>query len=108
MRGALFENLIVSESYKQLFNEGESPELWFWRDRRGHEVDMIVERNSNYLAVEMKSGKTLSTEQFKGLKYWNNLTGDEGESVLIYGGEQSSERNGIAVLPWRRAGDFLL
>lgn len=108
MRGALFENLIVSESYKQLFNEGESPELWFWRDRSGHEVDMIVERNSNYLAVEMKSGKTLSVEQFKGLKYWNNLTGDEGESVLIYGGEQSSERNGIAVLPWHRAGDFLL
>jgi len=45
MRGALFENLVISECHKYLFNQGEHPEIWFWRDRSGHEVDMVLERD---------------------------------------------------------------
>jgi len=41
MRGALFENLVVSEAYKALFNQGEVPEIWFWRDRSGHEISVV-------------------------------------------------------------------
>lgn len=102
MRGALFENLVVSEAYKALFNQGEVPEIWFWRDRSGHEVDMVVERNSQFLAVEMKSGSTLSRDQFKGLKFWNELTGNEGQSALVYGGEQAQQRHEIEVVPWQQ------
>ena len=102
MRGALFENLVVSEAYKALFNQGEVPEIWFWRDLSGHEVDMVVERNSQFLSVEMKSGSTLSRDQFKGPKFWNELTGNEGQSALVYGGEQAQQRHEISVVPWKQ------
>ena len=100
MRGALFENLVVSETLKQLLNQGESPELWFWRDRSGHEVDLIIEQGGQFSAVEIKSGKTLSSDQFKGLKYWNVLSSNEGKSILIYGGDQKQQRDTVEVLPW--------
>ena len=100
MRGALFENLVVSETLKQLFNQGENPELWFWRDRSGHEVDLIIEQGGQFSAVEIKSGMTLSSDQFKGLKYWNVLSSNEGKSILIYGGDQKQQRDTVEVLPW--------
>lgn len=106
MRGALFENLVVSEAYKALFNQGESPEVWFWRDRSGHEVDLIVERGGQHLAVEIKSGSTLSRDQFKGLQFWNELTENEGESALVYGGDQAQQRHDVKVCPWGRMGEL--
>ncbi len=100
MRGALFENLVVSETLKQLLNQGENPELWFWRDRSGHEIDLVLEHAGQFSAVEIKSGKTLSSDQFKGLKYWNSLSNNEGKSILIYGGDKTQQRDTIEVLPW--------
>ncbi len=101
LRGALFENLVVAECHKHLFNLGERPEIWFWRDRSGHEVDMVVERQGQFTAVEVKSGQTLSQDQFKGLHYWQELTGHEGSAALVYGGVTAQQRTGIRVLPWQ-------
>ncbi len=101
MRGALFENLVISECHKHLFNQGEHPEIWFWRDRSGHEVDMVLERGGQFRAVEVKSGQTLSQDQFKGLQFWQELTGNGGKTLLVYGGEQAQQRTVAQVVPWR-------
>jgi hypothetical protein len=101
MRGALFENLVISECHKHLFNQGEYPEIWFWRDRSGHEVDMVLERGGQFSAVEVKSGQTLSQDQFKGLQFWQELTGNAGKTLLVYGGEQAQQRTVAQVVPWR-------
>ena len=101
MRGALFENLVISECHKHLFNQGEHPEIWFWRDRSGHEVDMVLERSGQFRAVEVKSGQTLSQDQFKGLQFWQELTGNAGKALLVYGGEQAQQRTVAQVVPWR-------
>lgn len=101
-RGALFKNFVLSETCKQLCNRGEYPSVWFWRDRRGHEVDLIIERNNQFLALDMKSSSTIGAAHFKGLRYWNDLTDNEGQAVLVYGGDQSYQNNGVIVLPWRK------
>ena len=67
---------------------------------------MVVERNSQFLSVEMKSGSMLSRDQFKGLKFWNELTGNEGQSALVYGGEQAQQRHEISVVPWQQMGSL--
>lgn len=53
MRGALFENLVIREFHKHLFNQDEHPEIWFWRNRSGHEVDMVLERGGQFRTVEI-------------------------------------------------------
>ena len=62
---------------------------------------MVVERQGQFTAVEVKSGQTLSQDQFKGLHYWQELTGHEGSAALIYGGVTAQQRTGIRVLPWQ-------
>ncbi len=99
MRGALFENLIVSELLKKRFNQGRRNDLYFWRDKAGHEVDLVIEREDRLTPVEIKSGSTLTQDSFKGLNWWRKLSGED-KSFLVYGGNDSHERTGVSVVSW--------
>ncbi len=101
-RGAVFETFVVSELYKRAFNSGQEPNFFFWRDSAGHEIDLIIDQGSSLTALEIKSGATVNRDFFKGLEFWRNLTGEKtgGGSGLIYGGDNSSVRNGFRVYAW--------
>lgn len=100
-RGALFENFVVSEIMKSRLNTGKQADIYFWRDSKGHEIDLLIEEKGKLVPIEMKSGMTVQPEFFKNLEYWTKLSGEQG-GTLIYGGEQSQFRsNGISVRPWR-------
>jgi predicted AAA+ superfamily ATPase len=105
-RGALFENFIISELIKNRFNRGRRSNLFFWRDSTGNEMDVVIDNGISLLPVEIKSGATLSASQFKGIRFWQKLTGVP-RSILIYGGDEDQERkNEIQVLNWRRVGEI--
>lgn len=46
-KGPLFDSLIVSELLKDRFNRGESDNLFYWRDKTGHEVDILTETDGH-------------------------------------------------------------
>lgn len=101
-RGALFENLVVVERLKTRLNQGLPPDLYFWRDSQGLEVDLLEERGGELYPVEVKSGQTLAADFFKGLLRWNQLAGRaEGKAWLVYGGSQELRHGAIDVIPWR-------
>ena len=58
LRGSLFETFIIAELIKSRFNQGERPDLFFWRDSNGNEVDVIAEQGGKLMPIEIKSGKT--------------------------------------------------
>ena len=100
-KGALFENLIVSELLKNRFNAGESDNLYYWRDKTGNEVDIITENAGQLTAIELKAGETINADFFKGLNYFSAISGQNVENLLVYGGNQTQIRsNGISVKPW--------
>lgn len=100
-RGALFENFIISEMLKSRLNNGSQPDIYFWRDSKGHEIDLLLEEKGKLIPIEIKSGMTVQSEFFKGLEYWQKLSG-KATGTLIYGGDQFQLRsNGISVIPWR-------
>ncbi|RQW84890.1 MAG: ATP-binding protein [Geobacter sp.] len=105
LRGSLFETLIVSELQKSRLNQGERPNLFFWRDSNGNEVDIIVEKGTKLQPIEIKSGRTITGESFTGLEKWCALAGNAADApTLIYGGEESYSRKGIRVVDWKNAG----
>ena len=71
MRGALFETLMVSELMKTAFNQAKPNDLHFWRDHRGEEIDVVIERNGALQAMEFKSGATVASDWFKPIKRWS-------------------------------------
>lgn len=100
LRGALFENFIISDMMKSVFNQNQTPALYFWRDKSGHEIDCIIEKADQLLAFEIKSGKTITEHLFSGLRYFQQLAGHPLESFLIYGGDQKQNRNHAKVVSW--------
>ncbi len=101
VRGSVFENMVLIELIKKRTNAGLPVNLFYWRDKTGHEIDVIVDNAGKLLPIEIKSGKTINAEFFKNMEYWCKLSGEK-KSILFYGGEQNQKRsNGTEVLNWR-------
>ena len=99
LRGAVFENLVVCELRKLFLHHGEPPPLWFWRDRQGHEVDVVVDLGHRRLAVEAKSAVGVSRGALRGLDYYRGLAPETG-TMLVYGGDEQHSRRGHVLRPW--------
>jgi hypothetical protein len=51
--------------------------------------------------VEIKSGATVVSDMFDGLRWWSRLAGPAaGGRTLVYGGAEAYDRSGVAVRPW--------
>ncbi|MGO8693160.1 MAG: ATP-binding protein [Rectinemataceae bacterium] len=104
LRGAVFENLVVADRFKAATHRGEEPDLHFWRDAAGREVDLIEGVGKDRLIWECKSGGTVAQEFFKGLDFFGNETGiPPDRRRLVYGGAMSGARSAGEILDWRSA-----
>lgn len=57
--GPVFENAVISEQLKAHVNNGRKPELYFYRDSNGVEVDLVEATDRrNVELVEIKSSMT--------------------------------------------------
>jgi hypothetical protein len=107
LRGALFETWVVGELLKGRLNVGKPPNLYFWRDRTGHEVDVLIEDGATLRPVEIKSGQTAAADALDGLKYWTGLAGKTaGKAALVYGGATRHRAHGVDILPWTQIGEL--
>ena len=105
MRGAVFENWVIGELFKNYHNRGREPDFYFWRDSRGNEIDLVLDLGQRLLPIEIKSGETVAEDFFKGLEHWRRLTGKaEAPGALVYGGERSYHQRGFAVYAWDQWG----
>ena len=100
MRGALFENMIVSEFLKKRFNQGKTDNLYYLRDSKGREVDILLDYGSYLDMVEIKSSQTLAGDLFKGLIYYKKIYTQTRNCFLVYGGEHSRVQKDIQTVPW--------
>lgn len=103
LRGGLFENLVVNEFLKQHWNAGRQDDLRFWRDSQGNEIDLLVYHGEQCDAYEIKSGMTFSTDYFKGLSKWSELSGTPDEHLhVIYGGDTDLHTSKGDIMAWKR------
>jgi len=101
-RGAIFETFVLSELLKAAWNQGVEPDVYFWRDAAGNEIDFLLDHGNTCIPIEAKSGETLTGDFFQTITYWRNLAGDEKmPAALVYGGETSAIRKDIMVYSWR-------
>ena len=99
LRGALFENLAVMEALKYRYHRGKRSNLNFYRDAKGHEVDLVISHGRVLLPIEIKSGTTITEDYFKGLRYFGREFPTAPAGALIYGGNDYQERSEATVCP---------
>jgi len=101
-RGALFENLVISEHLKQRLNQGLAPNFYFWRNNTGQEVDLLLEEGAQLRPIEIKSSQTFHISFLDGLNQWAKYAGDAAlPARLVYGGDQNMQRGDVSVRAWR-------
>lgn len=101
LKGALFETLVVSEAWKALFNGGKPDNLYYFRDDKKHEVDLICDNGISQIAFEIKSSQTVKSGLFKGLNYYKKATSLVKKCILIYGGYEKYHHHDVEVIGWR-------
>jgi uncharacterized protein len=101
-KGALFENLIITEIMKNQLNRDLPSKNYFWNASGSHEVDLVMEVGGRLIAGEIKSGRTINSNFFNSLTYFQNASGVKPEdSYLIYGGDEVQTRSIAQVINWR-------
>ena len=66
--GAEFESAIVSEVYKQCKNAKLPVQLYHLRTSDGREIDLLIEREDGYIAVECKQGEKTQKKDARHFK----------------------------------------
>lgn len=101
-KGALFENLIITEILKNQINHNMSPKNYFWNVSGSHEIDLLVDSGGKILPIEIKSSRTISNHFFDSLKYFQELsTVPSSNNFLVYGGDEVQVRSIANVLSWK-------
>lgn len=101
IKGALFENFIITELLKNRFNRGERSNLYYWRDSVGNEMDVLIDEGLNLIPVEIKSAATIQSSFFKNFKYWEKLTDHKGGLIFYNGATQQVRSNEITIENWK-------
>lgn len=71
MAGSVYETFIVSEILKSYYNAGKKPDLYFFRNTDGQEVDLLFYRDGKLYPIEIK--KT-SSPNVKDAKHFGTLS----------------------------------
>jgi len=102
LTGSLFENYITGEILKIQHHYSKPFDLYYWRDSTGHEIDILSEGSFGLLPIEIKAGKTITSDYFKNLTFFQQLSNTKQAAVIYTGNNMQQRSNGITVIPWDR------
>ena len=95
--GNLFENMIIVEALKARLNSGNTPDMYFFRDQRGFEIDMLIAANRKLYPYEIKSARTWSADFAGNLKTFAERDDKIEKGTVIYAGDLKRSGNPAAV-----------
>ncbi len=107
-KGAVVETFAVAELLKHRMNLGKKPNLTFYRDSKGFEVDTIADWKHTF-AIEIKSSNAPEAKLSANTKKYLELRGDDSvRNAVFYLGDISMTINGTSYVAWKDWGDFLV
>ncbi len=100
-RGALFEGLVAQLLRAHRDYDGFCDEIAYWSaERRATEVDFILTRGDEHLAVEVKSGRAFTESWCRGLRAIAALPGLSRRIIVYPEGPALRTEDGIEVMPF--------
>lgn len=104
--GSIFENWVIGERLKQILHDGKESDLYFWRDQKGHEVDIVADRAGALASTEIKSSVTFHESFLENIRFLNSLqqgtaSSTDSSGECVYGGEETFTFKECRVVSWR-------
>lgn len=105
-KGAIVETYAISELMKQRTNLGKKPNLSYFRDLKGFEVDTIADWKHTF-AIEIKSNSATEQKLSANTRKYLSLRNDENaKGAIFYLGDITCKINDITYVSWKDWGDF--
>lgn len=112
LMGSLFENLVVIEALKARCNRGAESNLYFFRNSKGLEIDLLLREDRTLNLFEIKSGKALNDDftrnmiKFRSL-FPNFLSPNSAvHGTVIYSGEDYEAYKNYRYLNFHQTADY--
>ncbi len=96
--GGLFENMVVIEALKSRYNSGKDPDLYFFRDNHGLEINLIGSSHRQLTAVEIKSSRTFSSDFTKNIERYRKISPSVKSGAVVYAGKITPDFHGTRIL----------
>lgn len=89
LSGSIIENFVVLELFKQISWSDLNIQMHYYRDYNQCEVDVVLEgSNGDLVAIEIKSSQTITNNDFKNLKKFQNYVGNKFiQGIVFYTGD---------------------
>ena len=82
MSGAFFESYVFSEIYKSWLNAGQTPPIYYYRDKDKREIDLLIYEDGVLYPVEIKKSASPGREAIKHFKVLEPISHPEKSSDL--------------------------
>lgn len=98
IEGAAFEGLVAQHLRAWIAYSGSDCKLYYWRTRKGVEVDFVVYGGGGFWAVEVKNTVRVRPQDLRSLRAFREDY-PESEALLVYRGAERLRIDGIWCLP---------
>jgi uncharacterized protein len=107
LMGAVFENIVVVEALKSRWNRGLDADLYYWRDQRGMEIDLILSRQRHLFPVEIKAARSYHSDFTRNLSKFSRLDPRIEAGAVVYAGKEEQKVSGVQLLSLSSLDDYL-
>ena len=102
-KGAVVETFAVAELLKYRMNQAKKPNLTFFRDNKGFEVDTIADWKHTF-AIEVKSNSETEKKMSVNVKRYTDLRDEDSRGMIYYLGDLTCDINGVQYVSWKEWG----
>ncbi|GHV74342.1 hypothetical protein AGMMS49940_16440 [Spirochaetia bacterium] len=99
----MFETFVVSEIIKSYYNSGKEPPVYFYRDRDGKEIDILLWRNGKLYPLEIKKHANPAKQDIAAFPVLDKITGFErgsGGVICTYPDLTTMDGNDRVIPVW--------
>ena len=83
INGAILENYVVAEIRKSYANVAEEALLWYYRDTRSNEIDMILEQDGRLNPLEIKRSVNPANQLVKAFEVLDKGAVPRGKGAIL-------------------------
>ncbi len=105
--GSLFENMVVIEMLKTRLNTGKDPDLYYFRDSQGLEVDLLLASARDLYPFEIKAAFTPNDNLCRNVKKFAELSKEAKRPCVIYSGRTIQSETFPSFLNFEMVGRYL-
>lgn len=83
MSGAFFETYVISEIIKGFQNNGQTPPIYYYRDKDKREIDLILKQDGQLYPIEIKKSASPKKEAIRHFSVLEKSDVNVGRGVVI-------------------------